>query len=100
MEHLWDQAAANRYIPERMQGGLKRWICEGIEPGGFLTAVLQNNLFEAVGRADIFNSKIIPDYCEFLWNYAPSACFGSVEEFNKWAEMHRERLRGETHGNE
>ena len=36
-----------------MIGGLERWIDHHIEPGDFLCAVLENDLKEACGRADL-----------------------------------------------
>lgn len=33
---MWNQEKADDLIPKHMQGGLKRWIELGIEPGSFL----------------------------------------------------------------
>lgn len=96
MDKIWDQKQADRFIPDYMQGGLKRWIEHGIVPGRFLCAVLQNDLVEAVGRADDLNSQLLPQYIKYLWNYAPSGCFGSVEKFNDWRAWHEEKLKGES----
>jgi hypothetical protein len=71
-------------IPDSMIGGLRRWIENGIPPGHFLTAVLTNDLREAVKRADDTNINRLPDYVKFLHNYAPSGCWGSVENFMRW----------------
>jgi hypothetical protein len=75
-----------RYIPERMAGGLQRWIERGIPPGSFLTAVLENNLSEAVGRADAENLANLPAYVGYLYNEAPGACWGSPQKVRAWAE--------------
>ena len=42
-------------IPEHTKGALDRYVDHGLEPGGFLTAVLTNDLFGAVARADSEN---------------------------------------------
>jgi hypothetical protein len=73
-------------LPEHLHGGLVRYIVLGIEPGHFLSAVMKNDLFGAVGRADSGNVEIIPAICKFLYNYAPSSCFGSKEKFDAWLD--------------
>jgi len=71
-------------IPERMRGGIMRYIDHGIEPGHFLTAVICNDLYEAAGRADGENRRLLFEYTYFFYNYAPSGCYGSKEKFLKW----------------
>ena len=39
--------------------------------GRFLTAVVENNLKEAVGRADYVNVRALPIYVKYFYNYAP-----------------------------
>ena len=72
------------YIPERMMGGIKRYVENHIEPGHFLTAVFQNNLSEAVGRADEENMANLPAYAAYLYNEVPSSCHGSPENVRQW----------------
>ncbi len=76
----------NFYIPERMMGGIKRYIENGIVPGSFLTAVIQNNLREAVGQADDENLKNIPAYVSYFYNEAPSGCWGSKKKMEEWVD--------------
>ena len=71
-------------IPEYMRGGLKRYIENGIEPGHFLAAVLQNDLRQACERADSTNMRLLFEYVQFLYNYAPSECWGSVVNYSGW----------------
>lgn len=73
-------------IPDRMIGGMRRYIENGIEPGDFLRAVLNNDLQEACGRADAENQRILFQYVKFLYNYAPSDCWGSPEKVEKWLD--------------
>jgi hypothetical protein len=80
-----DIAEANwSLIPLYMQDGLRRWIMDGIRPGGFLCAVLENNLKESFMRADMTNKRCIDSYVEFLYTYAPSGCWGSKEKLASW----------------
>lgn len=74
-------------IPERMGDSLQRWIDHGIEPGSFLMAVLENNLRDAVGRADPENLANLPAYIGYLYNEAPSRCWGSPANVKAWAEQ-------------
>ena len=73
-------------IPEHMIGGLRRYIEFGIEPGGFLEAVLCNDLKNAVGRADNTNKHRLNDYIMFLYNFAPSDWRGSPEKYQAWID--------------
>lgn len=74
------------YIPEHMMGSLERWIKFGIKPGDFLTAVLENDLKNAVGYADDENLKNLPAYIGYLYNEAPGDCWGSKEKVAAYAE--------------
>ena len=74
------------YIPDRMMGGLRRYIEKRIKPGNFLTAVLQNDLREACGRADKENIRNLPAYVAYLYNEAPSTCWGSPERVTDWLQ--------------
>jgi len=72
------------YIPERMMHGLERYIEGHIKPGGFLSAVLKNDLRGAIEHADDENIQNLPAYIGFLYNEAPSPCWGSEKKFNNW----------------
>ena len=74
-------------VPDRMLGALQRYVDHGIAPGDFLTAVLSNDLREACGRADDENRHLIFEYVKFLYNNAPSGCWGSEENFRNWIKQ-------------
>jgi hypothetical protein len=71
-------------LPHHMRSGMKLWIERGIEPGSFLTAVLCNDLMTALGKADDINCHRLFDYGVYLYNYAPSGCYGSPEKVARW----------------
>lgn len=71
-------------IPDYMMDGLTRWIEDAVWPGHFLTAVLQNDLSEAVNHADGENLKNLAAYVGYLYNVAPSACWGSEKKMRAW----------------
>lgn len=71
-------------IPDRMMGAITRYIEHGVQPGDFLTAVLDNNLLEAIGRADEDNMANLPAYVGYFHNEAPSPCWGSPAKRRAW----------------
>lgn len=73
-------------IPERMQGGLIRYYNNRIQPGHFLTAVLENDLVEAVNRADHENVHLLKSYVMWLYNVPPGrpTGWGSPEAVADW----------------
>lgn len=71
-------------LPYHMQDGMRRYIEQGIEPGSFLRSVLENNLIDAFSHADDVNRYRMIDYASFLFNEAPSNCWGSPEKVNVW----------------
>jgi len=71
-------------LPEHMQDGMQMYIEYRIEPGSFLTAVLENDLMGALGKADDINKHRLYDYGLWLYNEAPAGCFGSVEAVREW----------------
>lgn len=91
----WNQEKADEFIPEHMHDALRRWIEHGIEPGSFLTAVLTNDLKEAVACADHINMNALPRYILYLHNYAPRGCWGSKERVRAWEVWHHKKVDGE-----
>lgn len=73
-------------LPERMHGGIRRYIEHGIPPGHFLTAVICNDLREACGCADDENRRLLFEYVQFFYMYAPRGCWGSEENFKAWVQ--------------
>jgi hypothetical protein len=83
---LSGEEAIRRLIPEHCREGLMLYIMEGIEPGGFLCAVLENDLIGAFSKADSINSARMEDYAKFLHNYAPRECHGSPLKVRAWCQ--------------
>lgn len=73
-------------IPEYMHGGIARYIAQGVPPGDFLQAVFSNDLMEAFGRADDTNIQCLKAYVGFLYNEAPSQCYGSADNYQAWID--------------
>jgi len=71
------------------KGSLLDYATNKIPTGGFLRAVLSNNLSEAVGRADVYNRQIIPELVEYIYNNLPGSCWGSYEAVDKWLKTNK-----------
>jgi hypothetical protein len=69
-----------------MMGGIQRYIEKHIRPGDFLSAVICNDLKEAVILADTENMENLPAYVAFFHDYTPYACWGSEKDFQSWLE--------------
>ena len=63
--------------PENYVQEIQRYVEHGLEPGGFLTAVLSNNLTEAFQRADDAATEALPHIVGYIYNRIPSNTWGS-----------------------
>ena len=73
-------------IPERMRDGLLRYVQDRVLPGGFLQAVIRNDLKNALGTADKENMANLPAYVNYFYNHAPASCWGSQKEMDEWVK--------------
>ena len=55
--------------------------------GGFLTALVSNDLCDAICRADEDNLAGIHALVLFVYNELPSQCWGSREKVKAWREL-------------
>lgn len=72
------------HLPEHMVGAMQRYLFDKIEPGSFLTAVLCNDLREAISRADSINKYKLADTVTFCMMVLPIGAWGSEEKVNAW----------------
>lgn len=80
----------DRPIRADIKEALDSWAACGLLPGDFLTAVLQNDLMEALGRADSYNRATIFQICSYIYNELPSTCHGSPEKVEAYARSFRD----------
>lgn len=73
-------------LPDHMQEGVRQYIEKGRPIGDFLTAVFENDLVEAFGRADGINAAAMREWAKFLYNQAPAPCWGSKEKVAAWLQ--------------
>ena len=78
---------------------LRMYIEEGYSPGGFMTAVLSNDLFQAVAVADPYHLSMIPNLVVWIYNEAPRECWGSKAKVEAWSDKfwgdHDDKLHAE-----
>jgi len=77
-------------IPLYMREPIVGYLLDGQPPGGFLRAVIDGDLFEAVSRADGTNIHHLKDYVSFFYQHTPRGSYGysgaaknRVEEFKE-----------------
>ena len=76
-------------IPQYTLNSLKLYVEQGIPPGSFLCAVLENNLFSAVGRADKANLEALPEIVKYIYNEVPSIAGGHAKAVSEYIESFR-----------
>ena len=71
-------------MEQRIKDGLDRYEKQHVPTGHFLRAVLENDLMEAVGRADVDSRLDLYEICFYMYNHIPSTCHDSPEIVAKW----------------
>lgn len=74
-------------LPDHLRDGMRLYIENGIQPGGFLTAFLSNDLMGATGRADENSRAGFFQIAAFLYNDAPQGCHGSPNRVRDWLDV-------------
>lgn len=73
-------------LPDHMREHAREYVEQGASVGDFLFAVLSNDLVGAFGRADATNKAAMAQWARWLYNEAPSRCWGSPEKVRAWLE--------------
>ena len=73
-------------IPQHTQAALDRYVNHKMLPGGFLLAVLTNDLFGAIARADSENKEALSEICTYIYNELPADCWGNRDIVYKFVE--------------
>jgi len=69
---------------EEIKETLERYVRDRTPAGGFLSAVLSNDLTEACGRADMRNQIRLHEIVSYIYNNLPMLCWGSPEKVDAW----------------
>ena len=77
-------------IPPHIKAGIDGYVDKGNCVGHFFRAVLSNDLFEAVFRADGESLSCLHDICLYVFNFTPAPCWGSKKKVVAWLKLHKE----------
>lgn len=80
-------------LPERVLNNLLAYVKGEEAPGGFLYAVLSNDLFQAIGRADTEMKPLIPLLVHYIHWEVPGSCHGSHEHVKRWIKEKKEEKK-------
>jgi hypothetical protein len=86
-ERQLEEGLENLFIPLHMRDGIRSYVLDHLPVGGFLTAVIQNDLSAAASAADVENEIALGRWAKLLYNYAPSACHGSRNRMEAWLKL-------------
>lgn len=73
-------------IPKILSDSLIAYRDDHRPTGGFLRAVLENNLCEAFGRADDMNRLIMFSIVSWVYNEMPISAWGSKKKVETWLQ--------------
>lgn len=79
--------------PLEVGAALIRYCEYGVETGGFLKALLSNDLSETFGRATPESAAAVPQLVAWVYNEAPGQCWGSPAKVAAWIERGEEAHR-------
>ena len=83
-------------LPEHLRNSIDRYVKDGRPTGGFLQAIIENDLAGAVARADDDNVRLIHVIVNYFYFECPNGCWGKQGKFKEWIEAkHNERLKKE-----
>jgi hypothetical protein len=81
---------------DSIKGALERYLFAGIVPGHTLTAILSNNLTEALMRADEETRENLLPIVLHLYNELPGDAWGSPEKVKAWRKRTPEEREAST----
>jgi len=71
-------------IPEHITDSFENYLIHGFSPGGFVTSIIANDIFLAVGRADGINIQFIPQIVNWIIFNMPTESIGSYQAVTDW----------------
>ncbi len=67
-----------------IENALESYVSERYHPGGFLVAVLSNDLVRSCELADHINRLCLFEIVSYIYNNIPSACWGDKDTVESW----------------
>lgn len=77
IDEIKGKGITSMQIPERIKRSIDAYVTHRQPVGGFLQAVLSNQLFEAVGRADNESMAALREIIQYIYNEIPAKSWGS-----------------------
>lgn len=71
-------------IPRNLADSIERYLMHGVPPGGFLSAVIRNNLRATYALGDPVSLSVLPTILMFLHWEAPGGSSGSPQIMDEW----------------
>ena len=71
-------------IPRAVRRSIDYYAQQRVQPGGFVRAVLENDLLAAVQRADSTSAAALPVIVDYVYFNLPAQCYGSPAKVAKW----------------
>ena len=71
-------------IPQCIKEAFIDWALNAHPKGGFVTAVLENDLVRAFTKADSLNRTMMLEIVTWMVSNMPSASYGSVKNVKEW----------------
>lgn len=87
-EYLRSKMAPYR-VPLETADQIVHYIHNGVQPGSFVRAVLENDLITAVRKGDIENRAALSRIVEYLYNTCPRGAWMSEAQVEAWLGAHR-----------
>jgi hypothetical protein len=79
-------------LPEHLREGMRLYLQDGVTPGGWMCAVLDNDLSNAVQRCDDRALGTLRNLFEWLCMYAPASAWGAPDKRAAWQNEIRNLL--------
>jgi hypothetical protein len=76
-------------MDDEIKESIDAYVFAGRPTGGFLEAVIDNNLREAIARADERRLHMIPAIVAYFYNECDMRCWGSAGKYKEWLEFCR-----------
>jgi len=73
-------------FPAHLRPGMAAYFKEGVLPGSFLVAVLENNLYQAFACADEVSKAGLEDVVRWCYMNLPSVAWGNEDRVMQWVK--------------
>ena len=83
-DHLVERMV--EFCVDHHASSVSAYVMEGRPMGGFLTALFENDLMKAMGKADDLNKVKLGAWCKFIYNACPSGTWGSKQAVAEWQD--------------